>query len=66
MVSGNSPTVPLSDSILVAVSQLVDDAQTERRDPSHSDLEFHIRTAGLIGADPNSQGLTVGKATPMI
>ncbi len=56
------PTAPLSDSIIAAVAQLVDDAQVSRRDPSHSDLEFHIRRAGLIQGDPNSNGLVVGKA----
>jgi hypothetical protein len=57
-----TPSAPLNDVIIVAVAQLVDDAQAERRDPSHSDLEFHIKRAGLIAGDPNSQGQTVGKA----
>lgn len=57
-----NPTAPLSDTIVVALAQLVDDAQTERRDPSHSDLEFHIKRASLSSGDPNTQGLTVGKA----
>lgn len=56
------PTAPLSDSIIAAVAQLVDDAQVDRRDPSHSDIEFHIRRAGLIQGDPNSNGQVVGKA----
>lgn len=56
------PPAPLSDSIIVAVAQLVDDAQVDRRDPSHSDLEFQIRRAGLLQGDPNSNGLVVGKA----
>ena len=53
---------PLNDTIIVALGQLVDDAQTERRDPSHSDLEFQIKRAGLAAGDPKSQGQTVGKA----
>ena len=53
---------PLNDTIIVAVGQLVDDAQADRRDPSHSELGFHIRRAGLIAGDPKSQGQTVGKA----
>jgi hypothetical protein len=57
-----NPSAPLSDTIIVAVAQLVDDAQTDRRDPSHSDLEFHIKRAGLSAGDPISQGQTVGKA----
>ena len=33
-------TAPLSDAIMTAVAELVDDAQMEgRRDPTHSDLE---------------------------
>jgi hypothetical protein len=55
-------TSPLNDAIIVAVAQLVDDAQSERRDPSHSDLEFEIKRIGLTAADPKSQGQTVGKA----
>lgn len=57
-----TPSVPLNDAIIVVVSQMVDDAQSDRRDPSHSDLEFHIKKAGLSAGDPNSQGQTVGKA----
>jgi len=53
---------PLNNAVIVAISQLVDDAQTERRDPSHSDLEFLIKRHGLTSGDPNSQGQTVGKA----
>lgn len=52
---------PLNDAILIAVAQLVDDSQTDRRDPSHSDIEFQIRKYGLTPADPISQGQTVGK-----
>ena len=53
---------PLNDAIIVAVAQLVDDAQTERRDPSHSDLDFLTRRSGLTAGDPKSQGQNVGKA----
>ncbi|OZI28037.1 hypothetical protein CEG14_24260 [Bordetella genomosp. 1] len=55
-------TAPLSDTIIVALSQVVDDAQSERRDPSHSDLESLIRRHGLVQGDPNSNGQVVGKA----
>lgn len=55
-------TAPLSDDILIAVSRLVDDAQTDTREPSHSDLEFQIERAGLGNADPKKQGQLVGKA----
>lgn len=56
------PRAPLSDAIIVAVAKLVADAQGERRDPSHSDLDFQIARAGLSEADPKNQGKTVGKA----
>ena len=55
---------PLNDAIIVAIAQLVDDWQSPsgRRDPSHSDLEFHIKRANLEAGDPVSQGQTMGKA----
>lgn len=52
---------PLTDSIIVAVSRLINDAKTETREPSHADLENMIGKAGLREADPKSQGQTVGK-----
>ncbi len=55
-------SAPLNDAIIVAVAQLVDDAQCARRDPSHSDLEFHINRANLTIGDPIFRGETVGKA----
>lgn len=55
-------SAPLNDAVIVAVSQLVDDAQSERRDPSHYDLESLINRHGLTEGDPKSQGQTVGKA----
>lgn len=56
------PRAPLNDAIIVAVARLVDDAQSERREPSHSDIEFQINRAGLTRGDPKSQGQIVGKA----
>lgn len=53
---------PISDSIIIAVSKLVDDALSGTRSPSHSDLEFLISRAGLSNADPNRNGQTLGKA----
>jgi hypothetical protein len=53
---------PISDAIIVAVSQMVDDAQSDRRDPSHSDIEAEIKKTGLSAGDPKSSGQTVGKA----
>ncbi|MGY0658123.1 abortive infection family protein [Bordetella bronchiseptica] len=54
---------PLTDAIVVAVSQLVDDSQGDRRDPAHSDIEFQIDKAGLASADPGrANGKPVGKS----
>jgi len=55
-------SAPVSDGIIIAVARLVDDAQSERRDPSHSDIEYQIKRAGLTQGDPNVQGPPVGKA----
>lgn len=53
---------PLSDAIVFAVARLVDDAQSEMRQPSHSDLDFQINRAQLAAGDPKAQGQMVGKA----
>jgi hypothetical protein len=53
---------PLSDAIIIAISKLVDDALTDTREPSHSDIEFQIKKSNLINADPKLQGQVVGKA----
>jgi len=51
---GSLNKIPLDDSIAYALARLVDDAMTERRDPSHSAIEFEIRKAGLLDFDPNN------------
>lgn len=53
---------PLNDGIAFALARMVDDAQRERRDPSHSDIQFCVTKCGLTEGDPSSQGQTVGKA----
>ena len=53
---------PLTDAIAVAVAQLVDDAQTARREPSHSDIDREISRSGLTAGDPKADGQIVGKA----
>jgi len=53
---------PLTDSIIVAIARLVDDAQVDTREPSHSDIEFQIVRARLTEGDPKTQGQLVGKA----
>jgi len=54
--------IPVNDTIIYSLARLVDDAQKERRDPSHSDIEFQIKRANLGDGDPNKEGLPVGKA----
>jgi len=53
---------PLSDVIIIAVARLVDDAQSDKREPSHSDIEFQINRAHLQPGDPKATGQMVGKA----
>lgn len=38
----------LNDDILLAIANMVDDAQVIRREPSHSDISFQIERAGLL------------------
>ncbi len=52
---------PLNDAIAFALASVVDDAQKDRRDPSHSDIEFCITRWKLTEGDPNAQGQIVGK-----
>ncbi|MCF7817823.1 MAG: abortive infection family protein [Kiritimatiellales bacterium] len=52
---------PLTDSILFATARLVDDAQTETREPSHADIEFCFKKAGVEAGDPKASGQMVGK-----
>ena len=54
--------IPVNDTVIYALARLVDDAQKERRDPSHSDIEFTINRFGLSDGDPNKEGQLVGKA----
>ena len=54
---------PFTDAIVIAVSRLVDDSQTSKREPTHSDIEFQIDNAQLSAADPSKQGnKPVGKS----
>jgi len=54
--------IPISDTVIYALARVVDDAQSERRDPTHSDIEFQTGKAGLSEGDPNKEGMPVGKA----
>ena len=53
--------IPIDDTIIYALAKLIDDAQKDRRDPSHSDLEALIKRHGLAHLDPNRDGSPVGK-----
>lgn len=52
----------LTDSVIIVVARLVDDAQTKTRESSHSDIEFQIQRSRLAAGDPKAQGQLVGKA----
>ena len=52
---------PLTDTIAIALANLVNDSQVESREPTHSDLDFLINQAHLEESDPKSHGRTVGK-----
>jgi len=56
--------IPLSDTIAHALAQLVDDSNNNGayREPSHADIEFQVKAAGLLAHDPKQQGQVVGKA----
>lgn len=56
--------LPLTDTIIAAVAQLIDDAKTngQYREPTHSDLDFYIAKVGLSAHDPKNQGQVAGKA----
>lgn len=58
----NYVSMQLTDALVVAISQLIDDAQAERRDPSHADLKSLFERYGLLEGDPFSRGQTPGKA----
>jgi len=53
---------PLTDNIIFSLARMVDDSQTDTREPSHSDIDFIIKQAGLQMADPRNKGQIVGKA----
>lgn len=53
---------PLSDAVIAAISRMVDDSSTERRDPSHSDLDYLFGKSNLTQSDPKYHGQSVGKA----
>lgn len=54
--------IPINDTVVNALARLIDDAQSETRSPSHSDIKFHIDRAQLEKADPHKDGQRVGKA----
>jgi hypothetical protein len=61
-IDGSRNKGPLSDAIIIAVAKLVDDAQSDKREPSHSDIEYQINRTQLQSGDPKAAGQIVGKA----
>lgn len=57
-------SIPVTDTIAHALMQLVDDSNNNGtyREPSHADIEFHVKQAGLGQHDPKQQGQLIGKA----
>ena len=47
--------IPISEAIIIAIANLIDDAQTEKRKPSHYDLDEEIVRCRLQSADPISR-----------
>lgn len=62
VISVRVARAPLTDAVITALSRLVDDSQSETREPSHSDLEFQFKRCEIATGDPKAQGQTVGKA----
>src|SRR5690554_2661916 len=58
------PNIPVTDTVVHAFAQLVDDSGNSGsyREPSHSDIEFQINVSGLTTFDPKQQGQLIGKA----
>ncbi|MGA8146787.1 MAG: abortive infection family protein [Gallionellaceae bacterium] len=54
--------IPVDDTIIYALAKLIDDAQKDRRDPSHYDIDALIKRHGLSQFDLNKEGSPVGKA----
>lgn len=52
---------PLTDSTILVVAKLFDDAGATR-EPSHSEIEFQIQRCGCASGDPAKSGPPVGKA----
>ncbi|QJR28217.1 abortive infection family protein [Limnobacter profundi] len=57
-------TLPITETIIAAIAQLVDDSKSngEYREPSHSDIGFYVERTQLTEADPKANGQSVGKA----
>ncbi len=48
--------IPINDQIAYSISNLVDDSQVGRRDPSHYEIETLINECALSKYDPNQIG----------
>jgi len=60
--AAKQPTAPLTDEVLAALAKLVDDSQSAKRQPSHSEIQDQFQRAGLLQVDPGQDSRPVGKA----
>ena len=54
--------IPINDIVITSLSRIVDDAKTETRHPSHSDIQNTIQSCELNNGDPHKSGPPVGKS----
>lgn len=55
-------SAPLTDAVIAALAKLIDDSQTTKRQPSHSEIQDQFQRAGLLHVDPGQDPRPVGKA----
>ena len=53
--------LPVDDTLIAAVSRMFDD-RSAPREPTHSQIEFHVNAAGLQQGDPRTRSQPVGKS----
>ena len=59
-IAVKQPGAPLTYAVIAALARLVDDAQSAKRQPSHSEIQDQFTTARRIGIAPRSRALGVG------
>lgn len=53
--------IMLNEELIYVISKAIDDSTKEKREPTHSDLDFLIKKHSLNIGDPRFQGQSVGK-----